>query len=337
MYRGDDLPRLSTYAEALAWYESREPYKKGRSKGLRPLGKNRRYDRSLISLSGKLEAILLDSSMGSVILSFHEVPVITFFEDNSVVLNNGGWETVGTMDFINTVLGSRFSQCQAAHAAYAAGEFGSGLSKWAGVTRRRGKLYFCDGSPANGEHRFERVLKLSADNEVTGGVTERAWVLDKAMMARVRKHYADFTEYLTYYAQMVGTRVAADVQMQKKLSVDKSSLRWSSRPQIRDREEFFHALNLAMLDTSDDRLRWYMPLAEQLVVNAADKMYDWAAQTYKYEITPQKARDFFYDLCRYHYADFLFKEETMEKGKVVLDENSKYVQFKSEATLPFAG
>lgn len=325
MYRGDDLPRLSTYAEALAWYESREPYKKGRSKGLRPLGNNRRYDRSLIALGE-----------GSVILSFYEVPVITFYPDNSVVLNNGGYETVSTMDFINTVLGRRFNQCQAAHAAYAAGEFGSGLSKWSGVSRRRTKLYFCDGSPANGEHRFERILKLSADNEVTGGVTERAWVLDKAMMARVRKHYADFTEYLSFYSQMVGTRTSAEIQMQKKLTVEKSSLRWHTKPQISEREEFFYSLNLAMLDKSDDRLRWYMPLAEQLVVNAADKMYDWAAQTYKYEIAPQKARDFFYDLCRYHYADFLFKEETMEKGKVVLDENSKYVQFKSEATLPFA-
>jgi len=26
----------------------------------------------------------------------------------------------------------------------------------------------------------------------------------------------------------------------------------------------------------------------------------------------------------------------MEKGKVVLDENGKYVEYKSEATLPFA-
>jgi hypothetical protein len=331
MYHGDDLPCIQTFEGALAWYKSREPYKKGRSKGLRPLGNNRRYDRSLINVSTDV-----NGNVGSVILSFHEAPVITFYPDNSIVLNNGGWETIGTMDFINSVLRVRFNQCQSAHAAYAAGEFGSGMSRWSGVTRRRGKLYFCDGSPANGEHRFERVLKLDANNEVTGGVTESEWVLDKVMMARVRKHYADFTEYLTYYAQMVGTRVAADIQIQKKLSVDKGNLRWNSRPQIRDREEFFYALNLAMLDTSEDRLRWYMPLAEQLVVNAADRQYDWAAQTYKYEIAPQKARDFFYDLCRYQYADFLFKKEVVEKGKVVLDENSKYVQYKSEATFPFA-
>jgi len=331
MYRGDNLPKISNFKEALAWYESREPYKRGRSKGLRPLGSNRRYDRSLINVITDV-----NGNVGSIILSFHNAPLITFFPDNSVLLNNGGWETVGTMDFINSVLRTRFNQSQAAHAAYAAGEFGSGMSKWSGVTRRRGKLYFSDGSPANGEHRFERILRLSADNEVTGGVSESAWVLDKEMMARVRKHYADFTEYLTYYTQMVGTRVAPDIVQQKKLSVDKGDLRWNSRPQIREREEFFNSLNLAMLDTSEDRLRWYMPLAEQIAVNAADKMYDWAAQVYKYEITPQKARDFFYDLCRYQYADFLFKKEVMEKGKVVLDENVKYLQYKSEATISFA-
>jgi len=330
-YHGDDLPSISTYEGALVWYQSREPYKKGRSKGLRPLGNNRRYDRSLINVSTDV-----NGNVGSVILSFHSAPVITFFPDNSIVLNNYGWETVGTMDFINSVLRTRFNQSQAAHAAYAAGEFGSGMSKWSGVTRRRGKLYFSDGSPANGEHRFERVLKLSADNEVTGGVSESEWVLDKPLMTRVRNHYAEFTEYLTYYAQMASSRVASEIQVQKKLAVDKGNLRWGSAAQIRDRDEFFYSLGLAMLEGNEDRLALFLPLAEQLIVNAADKAYDWKMQTYKYEITPQKARDFFYDLCRYQYADSLFKKEVMEKGKVVLDENSKYVKYKSEATLPFA-
>ena len=332
MYHADDLPRISTYAEALAWYQSREPYKRGRSKGLRPLGNNRRYDRSLINVITDV-----NGNVGSVILSYHSAPVITFFPDNSVLLNNYGWETVGTMDFINNVLRTRFNHCQAAHVAYAAGEFGSGISKWSGITRRRGKLYFCDGSPANGEHRFERILKLDANNGVTGGATEAEWVLDKAMMARVRKHYAEFTEYLTYYTQMVGTRVASDIVQQKKLSVDKGSLRWNTAPQLRERGDFFHALGLAMLEGNEDRLALFLPLAEQIAVNAADKQYDWAAQIYKYWITPQQARDFFYDLCRYHFAEYLFKRQLVEKGKVVLDENSKYMKYNSEVhALPFA-
>ena len=333
MYHGDNLPRLSTYAEALAWYQSRQPYKRGRSKGLRPLGENRRYDRSLIN-------VLTDANgnVGSVILSFHTCPVITFYPDDSIVLKHGSWETVGTMDFINTVLRSRFNQCQSANAGFAArSDFGSGNSKWSGITRRRGKLYFCDGSPANGEHRFESVLKLGTYNEVTGGASEHAWTLNKEMMARVRKHYADFTEYLTYYAQMVETRLASEIIQQKKLSVIKGDLRWNSKPQVREREEFFYMLNLAMYVTGEDKLKSFLPLAEQLVVNAANKQYDWAAQIYKYLITPQMARDFFYELCRYHYADYLFKKEAVEKGKVVLDENSKYVDYKSDgAAMPFA-
>jgi hypothetical protein len=187
-----------------------------------------------------------------------------------------------------------------------------------------------------GEHRFERVLKLDANNEVTGGATEAEWVLDKAMMARVRKHYAEFTEYLTYYTQMVGTRVASDIVQQKKLSVDKGDLRWGTAPQLRERDEFFHTLGLAMLEGNEDRLALFLPLAEQIAVNAASKQYDWAAQIYKYWITPQQARDFFYDLCRYQYADHLFKKQIVEKGKVVLDENSKYLKYMSEVPLPFA-
>jgi hypothetical protein len=296
------------------------------------LGENRRYDRSLIN-------VLTDANgnVGSIILSFHTCPVITFYPDDSVVLKHGSWETVGTMDFINTVLRSRFNHCQSANAGIYRSDFGSGNSKWAGITRRRGKLYFCDGSPANGEHRFESVLKLGTYNEVTGGASEHAWTLNKEMMARVRKHYAEFTEYLTYYAQMVETRLASEIVQQKKLSVIKGDLRWNSKPQVREREEFFYMLNLAMFVTGEDKLKSFLPLAEQLVVNAANKQYDWAAQIYKYLITPQMARDFFYELCRYHYADYLFKKEVVEKGKVVLDENSKYVDYKSDdAAMPFA-
>jgi hypothetical protein len=237
------------------------------------------------------------------------------------------------MDFINTVLRDRFNKLSDANREY----FDMRSAKWAGITRRRGKLYFCDGSLTASEHRFEGVLRLEANNEVTGGAFEYEWVLNKEKMARVRKHYADFTEYLTYYSQMVGTRAASEIIQQKKLTVVKGDLRWNSKPQIREREEFFFGLNLAMMVTGEDKLTNFLPLAEQVAVNAASKQYNWAAQMYTYVITPQMARDFFYDLCRYHYAEYLFSREVVEKGKVVLDENSKYVQYISDAApMPFA-
>jgi len=265
MYHGDDLPRLSTFTEALVWYQSRQPYKRGRSKGLRPLGNNRRYDRSLISTLTDA-----DGKVGSVTLSFHTCPAITFYPDDSVVLKHGSWETVGTMDFINTVLRDRFNKLSEANREY----FDMRSAKWAGITRRRGKLYLCDGSLTASEHRFEGVLRLEANNEVTGGAFEYEWVLNKEKMARVRKHYAEFTEYLTYYSQMVGTRMASDIIQQKKLTVVKGDLRWNGKPQIREREEFFYMLNLAMMVTGEDKLTNFLPLAEQVAVNAANKQYD---------------------------------------------------------------
>lgn len=324
MHPGDDLPRLSTFTEALVWYQSREPYKRGRSKGLRPLGNNRRYDRSLISTLTDA-----DGKVGSVILSYHDSPLITFYPDDTIVMAHHGHETISTMDFINTVLRTRFNKLSDTSKE----QFNLPMSKWSAITRRRGKLYLCDGYS---EHRFEGVLRLEANDEVSGGASEYAWVLNKDMMGRVRKHYAEFTEYLTYYTQMVGTRMASDIIQQKKLSVDKGSLRWRTAPEIRDRQEFFYMLNLSMMVTGDDKLTNFLPLAEQIAVNAASKQYDWNVQTYKYTITPQMARDFFYELCRYHYAEYLFNKEAVERGKVVLDENSKYVKYASEdAPLPF--
>lgn len=328
MYHADGLPRLSTYTEALVWYKSRQPYKKGKSKGLRPLGNNRRYDRSLIDVLFED-----DGKVGSVIMSYYNTPLITFYPDNRIVLTHGGHETVSTMDFINTVLRDRFNRLAEANRA----NYDMPTAKWSGLTRRRGKLYFCDGAPENSEHRFEGVLEITGNHEITGGASEYAWVLDKEKMGKVRKHYAEFTEYLTYYAQMVGTRVASDIIQQTKLSVDKGSLRWRTASEVRDREEFFYMLNLSMHVTGEDKLTNFLPLAEQIAVNAASTQYYWSMQTYRYTITPQMARDFFYELCRYHYADYLFKKEAVERGKVVLDENSKYVKYKSEAaSLPFA-
>lgn len=318
MYSGDQLPRLSTYEEAKAWYETRQPYKRGRSKGLRPLGENRKYDRSLINLEE-----------GSVILSYHTTPVVTFHEDGSVMLKHGGFETVSTMDFINAILYSRFrvphdTKFTNVHTA----------QKWTGISRRRGKLYFSDGYGK--DHRFEGVLKLSATNEVTGTATEFAWTLNKERMGKLRKHYAEFTEYLTYYTQMVGeARAASDMQMVDSLATTLGELRWSESRLISARDEFFTKLQDAMQLTGEERFAMFLPLADQVVVNASMKTYDYKMRQYMYVVTPQRARDHFYDLCRFHYAGSLFTREVVPQGKIVLDDSAKYIKYASDVALPF--
>ena len=323
LYTGDQLPRLNSYEEALAWYHTREPYKRGRSKGLRPLGENRRYDRSLISLDTNSEG------QNIVVCTFHSTPVVMFCEDGSVLMMHDGHETISTMDFINAILYTRFrvppnNNLVNVHVA----------QKWSGITRRRGKLYFSDGHGK--DHRFESVLKLSPMNEVTGTATESAWTLNKERMGKLRKHYAEFTEYLTYYAQMIGeTRIAAVITAVEPLATTVTELRWSEDRHLRSRNLFFIELHNAMQATGEDKYGAFLPLAEQVLVNAAHKVYDYKMQQYRYACTPSKARDHFYDLCRFYYAKSLFTREVVPQGKIVLDDSMKFLKYGSGEALPF--
>jgi len=56
---------------------------------------------------------------------------------------------------------------------------------------------------------------------------------------------------------------------------------------------------------------------------------------YVYITDFQKSKEFFYELCRYQYNEALFKQEVVQQGKVLVDDNSKYVQLGSEWDLPF--
>jgi hypothetical protein len=354
MYYADQLPSLLNYNTARNWYDTRKAYKRGRSKGLYPLGDNRRYDRSLISI-GVEHGGVENGGREFVICSYHGTNVITFYSDNSIVINNGGYETIATEDFINSILRNRFAE---GRVVYGSLDHGDGVRevlaerkpKWSGIIRRKGKMYFSDGYGK--DHRFERILKIAANNEVTGGVVEKRLELNQELMGKLRKHYAEFTEYLTYYVQMIGDRHAGGIASPvNKLSANVSDIRWGLDKERANRTMFFHRLHEAMKigkdegadetadkDAKDAKLNEFLSLAEEVVINASMKYYDYKMAQYFYRIDPQRARDHFYEVCRYYYAKFLFSYKEVEMGKVVLNENKKYMDYASQhatLALPF--
>lgn len=350
MYYGDQLPSLPNYNTARNWYDTRKVYKKGRSKGLYPLGGNRRYDRSLISIGAEHGGVE-NGGREFVICSYYGKNVITFYSDNSIVINNGGYETIANEDFINSILRNRFAEGRVVYGDHEDGilaERKDGIlaerkPKWSGIIRRKGKMYFSDGYGK--DLRFERILKIAANNEVTGGVVEKRLELNQELMGKLRKHYAEFTEYLTYYVQMIGNRHAGGIASPvNKLSVHVSDLRWGLDKEGANRTMFFHRLHEAMKIGKDEtadkdaKLNEFLSLAEEVVINASMKHYDYKMAQYFYWIDPQRARDHFYEVCRYYYAKFLFSYKEVEMGKVVLNENKKYMDYASHhatLALPF--
>lgn len=320
MNNSDDFPVLPTYQAAVEHHNSRTPYKRGKNKGLRPLGFVRRYDRSQIRMDGDV-----------VVCCYYNSDVIRFYPDNSIVLNHDGFESPSTMECMNRILYQRFKL----------------PNIWGGrgsqpVSKVRGKFYLQDIKDPSIKHRFDKPLTITPDNEILGGATERKYMLNQQLMGQVRQYYYDarFIEFVKYVVQMnprlsVGTDRLSDEAIRPMLQLGNST-RYFANKATQRRDEFFLELNIAVkIPDESERLAAYLPLAEQLVMSAADYVWERVMDCYVYVTDLQKTKEFFYELCRYQYNTELFTSEVVPQGKVVVDDNSKYVQLGSEWDLPF--
>ncbi len=316
MNNSDGFPSLPTYQAAVDHYNRVQPYKRGRNKGLRPLGSVRRYDRSQIRMEG-----------GVVICRFYDTDVIKFMPDNSIVLSHGGYESPSTMDCMNWVLRDRWAQ--------AAGW------RWMGpMTTTRRKLYLRDIKDSDTVHRFEKTLTILHTDEIVGGAIESKYVLNKQLMAQVRKYYNDskFLEYLKYFVQMNPRMHKEFLEVEKALPVLQigNSTYYFAKKTAQRRDDFFFELNrAALIEDEGDRLAAMMPLVEQLAVSAAEYKWDRVADCYFYITDIKKAKEFFYELCRFQYSTVLFTSEQMPHGKVVTDDNIVYMNLGSDWGVPF--
>lgn len=324
MNNSDDFPTLPTYQAAVDHHNSRTPYKRGKNKGLRPLGFVRRYDRSQIRMEGEV-----------VVCRYYNSDIIRFYPDNSIVLDHCHFESPSTMECMNRILYQRFKlpNIWGGH---------GGRSGSQPVSKIGGKFYLQDIKDPSIKHRFDKPLTVTPDNEIIGGATETRYVLNQQRMAQVRKYYADsgFMEYVQYVVQMNPRLTKTEVQEKQRearpiLQVGNST-RYFANKAAQRRDEFFLELNIATkIQDEGERLAAFLPLAEQLVMSASD--YSWVVgmDSYVYVTDLQKTKEFFYDLCRYQYNSLLFTQEVMPKGKVLVDDNSKYIQLGSEWDLPF--
>jgi hypothetical protein len=320
MNNSDDFPVLPTYQAAVDHHNRTTPYKRGKNKGLRPLGFVRRYDRSQIRMEGEV-----------VVCRYYRTDVIKFYPDNTIVLEHGNFESPSTLECMNRILYQRFKL----------------PSVWSTnrsqpVSKVRGKFYLQDIKDPSIKHRFDKPLTITPNDEIIGGATEARYVLNQRRMAQVRKYYADsgFIEFVKYCVQMnprlsVGADRMSNDAERPMLQLGNST-RYFANKAAQRRDEFFLDLNIAVRTPDEgERLAAFLPLAEQLVMSAADYRWERVMDCYVYITDFQKSKEFFYDLCRYQYNSLLFTQEVMPKGKVLVDDNSKYIQLGSEWDLPF--
>jgi len=94
-YMGENLESMPDYATALNIYNARKPYIKGKYKGERPLGRNRRHDRSRIELDAH----------GNIRVKHWQTDIIVYKPDGEIQLSSGGWSSISTAQIMQELLG----------------------------------------------------------------------------------------------------------------------------------------------------------------------------------------------------------------------------------------
>jgi hypothetical protein len=307
-YMPDGLPSLKTYEQAKAYAESIRPYIKGRAKGSIPLGSVRRYDRSLIKVR--------PDSIG---LFYYSNEVIRFYPDGRKVLSHCGWPSNSTASFLGDVLGhSKFKQAA-------------------------GKIYYADSNYKLYKltnHLRETPLILDADNNPTSYEVESKYVLNREAFKIIKLRYEPFVRFVRdiltlnqnvtneFESKSAGRKFNSH---EKTLAVDVKTVAFSrnhKNTQHSVRDEFFESVSDALkLNDVSLTLQAFYPLAFQLATSAAQARWDREAIRYEYTCTPQQAKEFFYRLLKYEFANSIFiKEEIQPTTTAVYDNNAKYVE-----------
>jgi hypothetical protein len=307
-YMPDGLPSLKTYEQAKHYAESIRPYIKGRAKGSIPLGSVRRYDRSLIKVR--------PDSIG---LFYYSNEVIRFYPDGRKVLSHCGWPSNSTASFLGDVLGhSKFKQAA-------------------------GKIYYADSNYKLYKltnHLRETPLILDADNNPTSYEVESKYVLNREAFKIIKLRYEPFVRFVRdiltlnqnvtneFESKSAGRRFNSH---EKTLAVDVKTVAFSrnhKNTQHSVRDEFFESVSDALkLNDVSLTLQAFYPLAFQLATSAAQARWDREAIRYEYTCTPQQAKEFFYKLLKYEFANSIFiKEEIQPTTTAVYDNNAKYVE-----------
>lgn len=323
-YLADDLPRLHNYREAQLWHDAVKPFGKGRSVGMKPLGRNRRYDRFTIrAVNADYES---NGIAKSYVIKHYATDVLRYNPDGSLTINSGGYDSISTTQSLQELLG--------------VGSF----------VRRKMKTYYRDN---NGKYyRIKDGLKVNADNTADTSTLkpEKVHELDRPMFKQIRERYKDFMEYalLTNNLTQGGEAMASTLTLitptieahgfyrrsaQVALVIDTTQIRWYRTGQLDVREVFFSEVERAMQLEGEDKYKAYHRLATFLSFSAATNFtgtswqQDGTDRLYKWEVDNKRLKHFFDGLLKFRFPTLLFKEVEVPLGTIRHDTNKKYFEF----------
>jgi hypothetical protein len=332
VWTADGIPPLKTYTQALHHYDAIRPYQKNSNhSGERPWGTNRRYVRSLI------EKRTVDGIENVVVCRYYGTDVIFYFPDGTIKLSqahlskrhNGEdvlyiWDSVSTGLVVKAGLGSFQSNN---HAYYKDR-----------IARARSQNYYIDNNDKY--HLIKGGITILPNGEVEGATDEYVYTLRKAKMSELRKKYKSFTDYgsllLQFNSEVVTTREdmeAHHAQQYSRVTTCSSDLRHRGF-RVDEHEDarsmWFADLDAALeLTNEDEKAAALYPLFRVIAVNASERIWDRltaSSMGWRLVCTPEKFREYVYELIRFEYAYMLFDKEIAKKDKPASAANKNYVE-----------
>jgi hypothetical protein len=313
----DRLPRLTNYREAELWHDAVKPFSKGRSKGDKPVGRNRKYDRFLIRKDWTREI---------VVIKHYDTDILQYNTDGSMVIRTD-YDSISTVQGLQELLGvDRF-------------------------VRRKCKAYYRD---KNGHYfRIKGGLKVNADDTAdrTDLKPEIVHEIDRPAFKQVRDRYADFMEYVYFSNNLTqgGEGLAKSLILEGvengdkphdffrrnasvALSIDTVQMRWFRNPQFAVRDAFFQQIEDAMKLEGEDKYKAYHHLATFLSWSAATEFAgtEWGKsdgeKNYKWQVDNHRLRQFFDGLLKFRFPALVLKEVEVPLGVIRHDSNIKYFE-----------
>ena len=299
-YMAEALESMPDYATALRTYESRKPYIKGKHKGERPLGRNRKQDRSRIRIDEK----------GNIVVQHWQTDIITYLPDGGLILRTDHYTSISTAQIMQELLGVER------------------------ICRVHCKIYYRHN---NSFHHVQPMLVVNADGGVTFSNDEYVWVAMKQRMAEYREKYGFFLEYakqvLTLSSDFtVGAGVSnvypnfegETLKEWYMAPIIDADARHQPRAMVRAREALFDYLDFLSTKEENERLQpMYELLSPLTYMMGSDWFRSNTHVTWSCDYKQFKRK--FENMIKYQFGSYIFARKLASKKSPVRDPNAKYL------------
>jgi len=299
-FMGEDLDSMPDYATALKIYNARKPYIKGKYKGERPLGKNRKHDRSRVELDKE----------GNIVVKHWQTNIIAYKPNGDIVLTCGGWSSISTAQIMQELLG---------------------VDK---ICRVHCKIYYRHN---NQFHYLSGLLYIESDGSPLFSNDEYVHKPELEVLKKYRKQYAFFSEYAKQVLTMSSDFRANTTNHSTPAFEGETLKEWYMTPLIktsdrhdvkareRARDAMFGYLDSLSDKAEEDRLQAMYELLAPVTYMMGANHYRYLTGVVQWECDYAQFKRGFENLLKHQYGSEIFEQVLASKKSPVRDPNAKYI------------